>query len=283
MPQGPKAHWNPDTQSWETGPARPARPYTGPMPPRPAVPPPPSHAPGPPTPAYATEQPYATGDEPAVASGRRTRALIAAAVVAVLAAGAGGGYLLWGGGPAARPAAHPKVSASTATTGPAAPGSATPTADASASATGIPSGYHLAHDEKGFSLAVPDGWQREVRSTGVFYTSPDTRSLLQIFQITEPGLGPQQALEQASKGLAGNPGYEEMGIEPRQGPPGPTGSQLTYAYDSNRLGLRVQAVDCAFTAPDGRQFAVLVLGPASDWPRQQEIQRIALDAFDPAS
>ncbi|MFE6688678.1 hypothetical protein ACFVFQ_19680 [Streptomyces sp. NPDC057743] len=265
------------------------------MPPRPAAPPPPSHAPGPPAPEYppahpyATEQPYATGSEPAVVSGRRTRALIAAAVVAVLAAGAGGGYLLWGGGPAAPPAAHPKVSASiattgsTATTGPAGPGSATPTADASASATAIPSGYHLAHDEKGFSLAVPDGWQREVRSTGVFYTSPDTRSLLQIFQITEPGLSPQQALEQASKGLAGNPGYEEMGIEPRQGPPGPTGYQLTYAYNSDRLGLRVQAVDCAFTASDGRQFAVLVLGPASDWPRQQEIQRIALGAFTPAS
>ncbi|MEW1659501.1 hypothetical protein [Streptomyces sp. NPDC093707] len=303
MPQGSGAHWNPDTQSWETGPPCPARPYTGPMPPRPAAPPPPSQ---PPTaaPEDAPEHWYTVGDgvgqgdvvggafaadgatgapAPAEVSGRRRRALLAAAVVAVLAAGAGGAYALWGRGPAAPPAAHPAVSTSTAPTYPTEPGSVPPTTDASPSATSVPSGYHLAHDEKGFSLAVPDGWQRDVRATGVFYTSPDSRSLLQIFQITEPDLTPQQALEQASKSLAGNPGYQELGIEPRQGPPGPTGVQLTYAYDSKKLGARVQVVDCAFGVPDGRQFAILALGPESDWPRQQETERIALDSFAPTS
>ncbi|MFF2812710.1 hypothetical protein ACFVT2_37190 [Streptomyces sp. NPDC058000] len=294
MPQGPEPRWNPDTQSWETGPPRPTRPYTGPMPPRPAAPPSsgaadpapagpsvPEYAPGPP---YPPEADTAGAPVPATDAGRRTRILIAAAVTAVVAAGAGGAYLLWGRGPDTPPAVRPTASVSSApTTAPtgSGPSSATPTTGASA--TTVPSGYHLVHDEKGFTLAVPDGWQRELRSTGVFYTSPDTRSLLQIFQITEPDLTPQQALEQASKGLAGNPGYKELGIAPRQGPPGPSGAQLTYAYDSDRLGIRVQAVDCAFTVPDGRQFAVLVLGPESDWPQQEAIQRVALEAFDPSA
>ncbi|MCK7622955.1 hypothetical protein MUU72_07565 [Streptomyces sp. RS10V-4] len=303
MPQGPVPRWNPDTQSWETGPPRPVRPYTGPMPPRPAAPPPPEAAPGPDpspdpygpatpaAPGYPPGLPYTPepgpGDGPGPASGRR-RTLIAAAVTAVLAAGAGGGYLLWGRGPDAPPAARPAASASgTPAADPTASAtdSAPPTGDASGSpsAPAVPDGYRLVHDEKGFTLAVPEGWQRELRSTGVFYNAPDKRSLIQIFQITEPDLTPRQALEQASKGLSGNPGYEELGIAPRQGPAGTDGAVLTYAYDSDRLGVRVRAVDCAFTVPDGRQFAVLVLGPESDWPRQEAIQRAALDAFSPGA
>ncbi|WP_257980843.1 hypothetical protein [Streptomyces sp. CB02959] len=292
MPQGPGPRWNPDTQSWETGPSRPTSPYTGPMPPRPAAPPPSA---GPTVPGYPPGPPHTPGaddtagaPEPAVEGGRRTRILIAAVVTAVVAAGAGGAYLLWGRGPDTPSATRPTASVSgaptaTPTATPTGSGASSepPTADASTPA--VPSGYHLAHDEKGFTLAVPDGWQRELRSTGVFYTSPDTRSLLQIFQITEPDLTPEQALQQASKGLSGNPGYQEIGIAPRQGPPGPSGAQLTYAYDSDRLGVRVQAVDCAFAVPDGRQFAVLVLGPASDWPRQETIQRIALESFEPSA
>ncbi|MFE7286241.1 hypothetical protein ACFU90_17710 [Streptomyces noursei] len=294
MPESPR--WNPDTQSWETGPPRPVRPYTGPMPPRPAAPPPagavgPDPA-GPAAPAYPPEPPHAPGADdvagasvPAGATSHRTRVLIAAAATAVVAAGAGGAYLLWGRGPDAPPAGRPTAAASSgpsaAPTGTGAP-TATPTADPSATAT-VPDGYRLVHDDKGFTLAVPDGWQRDVRSTGVFYTSPDTRSLLQVFQITEPDLTPRQALEQASQGLSGNPGYQELGIAPRRGPGGTDGAVLTYAYDSDRLGLRVQAVDCAFTVPDGRQFAVLVLGPESDWPRQETIQRIALESFGPSA
>ncbi|KUL36519.1 hypothetical protein ADL22_23995 [Streptomyces sp. NRRL F-4489] len=326
MPQGPVPRWNPDTQSWETGPPRPARPYTGPMPPRPAAPPPPATAPGtapspapsapsdptaptasaPTAPGFPPGPPYTpwpgpgygpdsagvpgSGPEggPGPESGGRRRVLVAGAVAAVVLAGAGGGYLLWGRGPDTPPAARPAASATatpagTPTATASGPDSASPTPDASASSTAVPSGYRLVHDDKGFTLAVPEGWQRDLRSTGVFYTSPDDRSLLQIFQITEPDLTPRQALEQASKGLSRNPGYEELGIEPRPGPGGSDGAVLTYAYDSERLGIRVRAVDCAFTVPDGRQFAVLVLGPESDWPQQETIQRAALDSFVPSA
>ncbi|WP_240167672.1 hypothetical protein [Streptomyces noursei] len=291
MPAGSGPRWNPDTQSWETGPTRPTRPYTGPMPPRPAAPPTaPGPTAGPTAPAYPPGPSYDPGADtpggpvPDPAAGRRTRILIAGAVAAVVVVGAGGGYLLWGRGADVRPAARPTASASSATAAaPTGPATASASPTASASATSVPSGYHLVHDEKGFTLAVPDGWQRELRPTGVFYTSPDSRSLLQIFQITEPDLTPRQALEQASKGLSGNPGYKELGIEPRQGPAGAGGVQLTYAYDSDRLGIRVQAVDCAFTVPDGRQFAVLALGPESDWPRQEGVQQVALGSFAPTA
>ncbi|MFD8548311.1 hypothetical protein [Streptomyces sp. NPDC059649] len=320
MKRGGPARWNDETQSWEDGRPAPA-PYTGPMPPRPtfapgvgASPPQPPQPPQPPSdplagpgpgpdpasdpfipaPGPAPDQ-FAPapgyGPPPAPPSGpgprRRTAALIAGVAVVVIGAGAGGGYLLWGRDDDAPPAARTRASTphtpatATATATEAATDSTAPTDAASPSAS-VPAGYRLVHDEKGFTIAVPDGWERSERKTGVFYTAPDDRGLVQIFEITEPDMAPRAALEEASKGLAGNPGYEEISLTAFDGPaPGTDAAQLVYAYDSKRLGTRVKVVDCAFTTDDGRQFAVLVLGTEADWPLQQETQRIALQAFAP--
>ncbi|TJZ53020.1 hypothetical protein FCH28_17845 [Streptomyces piniterrae] len=302
------ARWNSETQTWEDGAPRPA-PYTGPMPPRPTFDPasaaPPSAAPGfPPPDAAPYADPHAgpgpgifPGDAPGVSpapepvpSGRRrTTALVAGAAVAAIAVGFGGGYLLLDhlneDPAAARPpagASAPKSTSAksgTPTTSSGPPTSQTPTSSPSPQ---IPDGYHLVHDDKGFTTVLPEGWKRDVRKTGVFYTSPDDSGLVQIFEITEPDYTPRQALEEASKGLAGQPGYEEISLEPLSDPDmGPDATQLVYAYDSDSLGVRVKVVDCAFTTADGHQFAVLVRGPETDWPQQQETQRIALEAFAP--
>ncbi|MFI9260454.1 hypothetical protein ACIGT4_22555 [Streptomyces sioyaensis] len=215
---------------------------------------------------------------------RRRMGLIAGAAVAVIVAAVGGGYLLWGHGDdpaAARPAARTTASAPPgAATGPStgAPDSPTPAPTLS----DLPDGYRLAHDKKGFTLAVPGTWTRSERKTGVFYTAPDDRGLVQIFEITDPEITPREALQQASQGLSGNPGYEEISLQPLGYPgPGIDANQLVYAYDSKRLGTRVKVVDCAFTATDGRQFAVLVLGAEEDWPEQERTQEIALRTFVP--
>ncbi|MER6308176.1 hypothetical protein [Streptomyces sp. NPDC001657] len=296
MKRGGPARWNDETQSWEDGRPAPAA-YTGPMPPRPSFapsvgePPPPAAPPQPPSgwlPDYGAPPGNAPtpGPGPGPGSRRRTTALIAGLAVAVIGAGAGGAYLLWGRDSDAPPAARTRASAPHTPT-PTATDTAPPSTDSTpptdaVSSPSVPAGYRLVHDDKGFTTAVPDSWQRSERKTGVFYTAPDDRGLLQIFEITEPDIGPRAALEQASKGLAGNPGYEEISLGDFEGPaPGTDAAQLVYAYDSERLGTRVKVVDCAFTTDDGRQFAVLVLGTEADWPLQQETQRIALQAFAP--
>ncbi|MCB5911767.1 hypothetical protein [Streptomyces pinistramenti] len=213
---------------------------------------------------------------------RRSAALVAGAAVAVIALAAAGGWLLWGhhddtpaaaGPPAVHTAGAPPTTAAPATT-------AVPSSPA---ASAVPEGFRLVHDtDKGFTTAVPEYWERSSRKDGVFYTSKDGSGLVQIFEIKEPDTSPRQALEEASKGLAGNPGYEEIALGPLDGPaPGTAAAQLVYAYDSKRLGKRVKVVDCAFTADDGRQFAVLVLAPEDAWPQQEDTQRVALEAFAP--
>lgn len=292
MKRGGQARWNNETQRWEDGTPPPA-PYSGPMPSRPAFSPaaegaradgaaPAGPAAGDPAPPGPYPGPF---PGPTSAAPRRT-ALIAGAAVAVIAAATVGGYLVLShrdAPPAARPAATASA-AGTATvpsTGGPTVATATPTPTP---ATGLPAGYRLVHDDKGFTLAVPSDWQRSERPTGVFYTAPDDRGLVQIFEITEPDTSPRTALQQASKGLAGNPGYEEISLGPLDGPaPGSDAAQLVYAYDSKKLGERVKVVDCAFTVSDGRQFAVLVLGTEADWPQQERTQQIALGAFAPAA
>ncbi|MGX7758053.1 hypothetical protein ACWQ06_05205 [Streptomyces angustmyceticus] len=219
---------------------------------------------------------------------RRSTGLVAGAAVAVIAAAVGGGYLLWGHSgddpAAARPAARTKTSAAQHPTTAAPTGATATTTSPGPLATEIPSGYRLVHDTKGFTLVVPRTWKRSERKTGVFYTSPDDRKLVQIFEISEPDTTPYEALETASRGLSGNPGYKEISLGPLGFPgPGTDATQLVYAYDSERLDERVKVVDCAFTVGDGRQFAVLVLGPEADWPDQEWTQQNMLRSFVPGT
>ncbi|UQA93493.1 hypothetical protein [Streptomyces halobius] len=320
MAESGGARWNSETQTWEDGTPHPA-PYTGPMPPRPAFAPGSApHGPPPDGPTAHTSAPYAgpgPGPGPApgtgpisepisargpnpyhdptpppppnpIPEGRRRTALVAGAVVAVIAVGFGGGYLLWGHFDETPPAAGAPSTTQTQPATSTTPSSPTPpTTEISPSpptSSPLPDGYHRVHDAKGFTIAVPDGWKRSVRKTGVFYTAPDDRGLVQIFEITEPDSTPRESLETASEGLSGNPGYERISLEPLNDDTlSPDAAQLVYAYDSDRLGERVKVVDCAFTTADGRQFAVLVLGLEADWPQQERTQRIALRAFAPTS
>ncbi|MEU2792785.1 hypothetical protein [Streptomyces sp. NPDC007100] len=272
--------WNDEAQCWDTGGPAPA-PYTSPLPPKPGfvpdqgpVPPPPG-AGAPPARRVAWSVPVVVG-----------------AAVAVVAAGFGGGWLLWGGDSGAVRAEDGRSSASASPgspgphkapgTGDVPAGSATGGPSSGAPSGALPAGYRLVRDSAGFTLAVPETWQRSARKDGVFYTAPDQRYLLQIFEITEPDITPYEALKATSESLADKPGYVEMSL----GPVGDVGvgtgaTELVYAYDSDKLGVRARVTDRAFTVPDGRQFAVLVLGPDAEWPTQARIQRTALEHFAP--
>ncbi len=189
--------------------------------------------------------------------------------------------MLWGGDkPAPAHAAHHATSSSAH---PTAPSTATDATTGPTAVTDVPTDYRLVHDQAGFTLAVPRDWQRTERTNGVFYSAPDQHGLVQIFQVQHPTETPREALEKTSQQLshsAANPSYEEISLAPLTDPaPGADAVQLIYAYDSKDVGERVKIVDCAFTAADGRQFAVLVRGTDTEWPHQQDIQRIALRTF----
>jgi hypothetical protein len=149
----------------------------------------------------------------------------------------------------------------------------------------VPEGFRLADDPAGFTLAVPEDWTREEREEGVFYTPGDDSSLIQVFEVTEPGITPLESLEAASGQLSTLPGYEEVSLTetgPLDGASDAVGTdvaELVYAYDSEEFGFRKQVLDCVFTADDGTMYAVLVAGPADEWPVQETRLAAALDHF----
>lgn len=143
-------------------------------------------------------------------------------------------------------------------------------------------------DDAGFTLAVPEGWDRSESKQGVFYTSPDESSLIQIFTITEPDTTPLESLRVAADSLStslSKDGYEQSSLEATSAPEGASdvvtddAAELVYSYDSEKLGARRKVVDFSFTAQDGTQYAVLVAGPESEWPGQRDRLATALSRF----
>ncbi|MGW8768442.1 serine/arginine repetitive matrix protein 2 [Streptomyces sp. NPDC055815] len=276
------ARWNDETQSWESSESGGAT-ADAPVAPPVAVPvaPPP-----PPPPAYAPEYVPESGGwaypaPPAPAARPRPRAALAAGVaVAVVAAGSVGAWLLWGGkegdggGTVASPPAT--VSSPPETQSPTTSEPSSAPAPAPAPEDEPPPGYRVQQDLKGFTIAVPEGWNRTESDQGVFYNAPDGRSLVQVFVVQEPGLTPYEALRGASEdGRANKPGYQELSLERV----GSDAAELVYAYD--RDGGRRKVVDRAFVASDGNQYAILAAGPEPSWPKQREILKVALASFEP--
>ncbi|MFE0649018.1 hypothetical protein ACFVZH_10565 [Streptomyces sp. NPDC059534] len=286
----------------------------------PPPPPPPEYAPvyapeyGPGgTPAHAPQYVPETGGwhypVPGGAPAARPRAraaVVAGVAVAVLAAGSAGGWLVWGrddgkdpaaGGPAASVSAPPEATdpSTDPSTDPGGdpttdPATGTPSGSPSPSDTSTPTddvpppGYSAQQDLKGFTIAVPDGWDRTESDQGVFFNAPDGRSLVQVFVVAEAGLTPYEALRGASEdGRTNKPGYQEISLERVTGEPGAPAdaAELVYAYD--REGGRRKVVDRAFTAEDGNHYAILAAGPEADWPKQREVLRVALEFFRPGA
>ncbi|WP_405996060.1 hypothetical protein [Streptomyces sp. NBC_00986] len=153
-----------------------------------------------------------------------------------------------------------------------------------ADATDVPAGYRVVHDTAGFTIAVPDGWQRDERTNGVFYTIDGDRDLLQIYEVANPTGTPYEALQSTSNNRSNEePGYEQLSLEDVTASttaPGQDAAELVYAYDNKTLNQRRQVVDYAFTAPNGTQYAVLVAGSADEWPLQKDRLSVALAHFE---
>ncbi|AXK34557.1 serine/arginine repetitive matrix protein 2 [Streptomyces armeniacus] len=160
------------------------------------------------------------------------------------------------------------------------------TADTTTAAE-LPPDFRRIKDDEGFTVAVPEGWERTSGPNGVFYTAPDERSLLQIFRITEAGMTPLEAAREASDNLSGQAdGYRELSVGPvTGGPENPDGdaAELHYAYDSADAGGRRECVERVFTAIDGERYALLSCAPDDEPGTRRTVLTTALDHFVPGS
>ncbi|MFF8271054.1 hypothetical protein ACF059_27215 [Streptomyces sp. NPDC016562] len=233
---------------------------------------------------------------PAAGAGREWKVpLLVAVGAAVLGGSAVAGWFVLSGPDAKDPEAPPSASgtrdpASDANASPSTSPSARPSYGSSPDVSPGPGtsaspsteqGHTVVHDEDGFSVAVPAGWERSrsENGNGSFYRRPGDRSaLLQIFRVTEPAdVGACALLGISSTYLSSNEGYREVSLGPSAG----TSCELVYEYDSAESNGRRRGIERITAAADGSRWALLSAGPAADETAVRAHLTAALDSFRP--
>jgi serine/threonine protein kinase len=157
----------------------------------------------------------------------------------------------------------------------------TPTPTPTPSPT-VPAGYHRSPGPGGSTVTVPSGWTREVLGpSSVRWTQPGTGAHVQVDTIP---WGTDDPVEHWRR-FAGEvrekntlPGFRQLRLSDAFSARGWPASDLEYTWLSDHGTLR--AVDRGFTA-NGRQYAVLVAGPSSQWPRYSGMLDTIFPTFRP--
>ncbi|WP_328680001.1 serine/threonine protein kinase [Streptomyces sp. NBC_01261] len=237
--------------------------------------PPPAPAPSAPAPSARAEQ----------SPRRTTRGVLVTALLVAAMAGAGvsGAALLIrgddgdGGAGGALPATSaPLTSTSAGTRSP----SPTPSASAETPNTPTaPSGYRIAHDPDGFSLAVPEDFVRVPQGERIFYMSPGETFRLGI-RMSDPEQGGPLAVMKgaAANGAATNPGYHDGKVTDTTHYGHPAALwEFSWNGFSTAEGPRHTYDMC--WEENGRMYDVWVSAPVGKVREAKEYFDVALDTF----
>ncbi|GAA3814855.1 hypothetical protein GCM10022403_055580 [Streptomyces coacervatus] len=226
---------------------------------------------------------------PTVETRHSTRGVLVAALLVAAMAGAGvsAAALLMnrdgegGGGTPTSSAPRTSASASPTPSRTTRTPSASPTSTPPVSATrpSAPSGYRVADDSAGFSLAVPEAFTRRPQGERVFYLSPGETFRLGIkVADPEPG-GPLAVMRRAAaKGSDTNPGYHDGQVTStaRHGHPAALW-EFTWNGFSTAEGPR-HTYDLCWEE-GGRMYDVWVSAPVGKVREAKEYFDVAVDTF----
>jgi len=172
--------------------------------------------------------------------------------------------------PASSPASANSATPASPGAGPAGPGTAPP-------------GYTLHRDRAGFSVAVPDGWQRTKeagnRKDGQFdFVDPTNESrFLRFGYTTSPKSDPVADWEQQEKRLrAREPSYQRISIKAVD-----YRDYATADWDFTLGGTRVR--DRGFKVDDSHGYAIYLSAPQSQFAESMKHFDVAASTFQPAS
>ncbi|MGW2369846.1 hypothetical protein ACWCZ5_30250 [Streptomyces sp. NPDC001667] len=141
-----------------------------------------------------------------------------------------------------------------------------------------PAGYARTKDPSGFTLDVPQGWQRSTDGTSVYYRTADDESFIQVFVLHGPEATPYDAIVSTEASMSKNPGYHRVRMERTAG----GAAELEYTYTRDDGSPRHVALH-DLLAPDRQQYGLLVAGPAGDWGSYEGVFRTLLSSFCPTA
>jgi eukaryotic-like serine/threonine-protein kinase len=234
-----------------------------------------------PEPVTDTEPEPVRRPEPATAApaatGRRPRRLPVLAVVAlvVLAGLAAAAFMVLddpgttdeaGGVPSGAPSSAPR-SGQQGQPGDGAAGGPNPESSPASNvpARAAPEGFHMHQDPRGFQVAIPDGWERELDGPRVDFVAPDGSRFVRIDQRANALPSAERAWLQAEDSVSETlPGYRRIRIEPV---PHPTWDVADWEFTWEGDSGTVHVIDRGI-ATDTRGFALYVSAPHDTWTTQ---------------
>ncbi|MEU9606583.1 hypothetical protein [Streptomyces sp. NPDC048057] len=268
------ARWDARAQRWERD-EEPV-PYTAPPPPFPLLPPqwdPSATASALPTVKIGPDGEVVPGPPPATR--RRRRGRTAAVVVASMAAVAAVATTIWyavedDGSAGARPGASASASDG-------ANGSGDPS-------EGLDRTDYTVTQADGYTLAVPDGWQRNTDSSSIYYTDPQGDGVLMVMDHSTSSDTPLDLVTKSDNVLTGQSGYRqvELGyVTSGEENPSDDAAELTYQFQRSTSDEMRTCIERAFTADDSDVHVVFICGSTSDMPFQRRLMTTVLKHFDP--
>ncbi|MDX2646518.1 serine/threonine-protein kinase [Streptomyces sp. PA03-1a] len=147
---------------------------------------------------------------------------------------------------------------------------------------GVPAGYVRVHDPAGFSLTVPRGWKRQLDGDQIDYTPDDGAHRLRIgVGRAAPGLNPYMHLLELEKSVRALPGYTRVRLHQNTFRGG-DGCLWEFSWtDSKEHPGPRRAVDQAYVAADGSEYALYMGAPAGDWAAASAVFQVALQTWRP--
>ncbi|MFD3921290.1 protein kinase [Streptomyces sp. NPDC058595] len=139
----------------------------------------------------------------------------------------------------------------------------------------VPDGWKQVEDPAGFSVLVPEDWERQVNGDQIDYTPDDGVNFLRIAVDTSPDFqDPYHHMKDMEKNVDGLPGYQRISLGPNtfRGQTKAALWEFTWTVVDEKevyVGPR-RAIDQMFFSADGStEYALYLSGPARDWSRAQ--------------
>ncbi|WP_282688483.1 MULTISPECIES: serine/threonine-protein kinase [unclassified Streptomyces] len=220
------------------------------------------------TPDHAAPVPGPSSSAVTRRAGSRWRTVLVVVVAAAVLGGAAGLLAMKYGEGSGAPAGGRGGPAAGST--PSAPGTTPgPTSPASA----IPDGWHRVDDPAGFSLVVPEGWERQVNEGQIDYTPDNGAHRIRISVDPDPDFDhPYLHMENMEEQLSTRlPGYRRVGMEKNtfRDRPGALW-EFTWNETKDHPGPRHGIDQMYYGGTGGPEYALYLTAPQEGWEASRE-------------
>ncbi|MFF1417247.1 serine/threonine-protein kinase [Streptomyces sp. NPDC058280] len=217
--------------------------------------------------------------------GRWRRTVVAVVIAAVLGGGAGFAALQYvngkdDGSPEENATIGQSTTGGTTTGGTASAG----TANGGTTAAGsIPEGWVHVQADEGFSLNVPEGWERQMDGDQIDFTPDNGRHLLRISVGSPDFENPYMHMLSMEKSLQRLPEYDRIKLAPNtyRDQTHSASWEFTWTEEKTHPGRR-HAIDQIYYSDDSStEYAIYMSGPEEDWATTRKQFDAVLRSWQP--